>query len=234
MRRRRRSLVRRQGGIWTSIRPSVPSTLEGEGHRERDRGRESGQTWKRERDREEEIKRQGGSQDKESDRDGQEDGQSRTEKRHKDNQRWRCGKRKSERNRKRKEKARVRGREKSGERSRRRKGSFLGQQGEMLPPSLLSQRSPGTRAHLSMVGQCRAVMTMGPPGPEQTCPSLLSGSSFQSPPYVSPSGSPLSSPSLSMGPEFIIYSLTYKPQASPVLCYVGLWGKRGVAQRTVS
>lgn len=165
---------------------------------------------------------------------GERDGQSRTEKKHKDNQRWRCGKRKSERNRKRKEKARVRGREKSGERSRRRKGSFLGQQGEMLPPSLLSQRSPGTRARLSMVGQGRAVTPMGPPGPEQTCPSLLSGSSFQSPPYVSPSGSPLSSPSLSMGPEFIIYSLTYQPQASPVLCYVGLWGKRGVAQRTVS
>ena len=104
----------------------------------------------------------------------------------------------------------------------------------MLPPSLLSQKSPGTRARLSMVGQGRAVMPMDPPGPEQTCPFLLSGSSFQSPPYVSPSGSPLSSPSLSTGPEFITYPLTYQPQASPVLCYVGLSGKRGVAQRTVS
>ena len=104
----------------------------------------------------------------------------------------------------------------------------------MLPPSLLSQKSPGTRARLSMVGQGRAVMPMDPPGPEQICPFLLSGSSFQSPPYVSPSGSPLSSPSLSMGPEFITYPLTYQPQASPVLCYVGLSGKRGVAQRTVS
>lgn len=108
----------------------------------------------------------------------------------------------------------------------RRKGSFLGQQEEMLPPPLLSQRSPGTRACLSMVGQGRAVVPMDPPGPEQTCPSLFPGSSFQSPPYASPCGSPLSSPSLSTGPEYeLIYPFDLPTSGGPALCYVGLWGE---------
>ena len=117
----------------------------------------------------------------------------------------------------------------------RRKGSFLGQQEEMLPPPLLSQRSPGTRACLSMVGQGRAVMPMDPPGPEQTCPSLFPGSSFQSPPYASPRGSPLSSPSLSTGPEYeLIYpfDLPTSGWPSPLLC--GVVGGRGVWPKGLS
>ena len=129
---------------------------------------------------------------------------------------------------KRKTKAKAR----AGERGRRRKGNFLGQREEMLPPSLLSQRSPRTRARLSMVDQGRAEMPMDPPGPAQTCPSPFLGSSFQSPPRVSPRGSPLSSPSLSTGPEFIThpFDLPTSGQPSPFLCEVrggggGVWPK---------
>lgn len=81
--------------------------------------------------------------------------------------------RETEIKRKTKAKARDGERQKRVERGRRRKGSFLGQQEEMLPPSLLSQRSPRTRARLSMVDQGRAEMPMDPPGPAQTCPISL-------------------------------------------------------------
>ena len=142
--------------------------------------------------------------------------------------------RETEMKRKTKAKARDGEREKRVERGRRRKGNFLGQWEEMLPPSLLSQGSPRTRSRLSMVDQGRAEMPMDPPGPAQTCPSLFLGSSFQSPPCVSPRGSPLSSPSLSTGPEFIThpFDLPTSGQPSPFLC--GVWGGRGVWPKGLS